>query len=136
MRRLTRPAILLAGVILTSGLISIGSSLPASAAVGKDVTVSSGGCTEQLASNMYKSGQTGYQVVKITMVHSCGWGVEAGITCNGGKDGKANIWGKEIYNAGDESFASCNANYPAFDGNGGFRIWFNGAWQYHTEIYT
>jgi hypothetical protein len=134
-RRLTRPTIVAAATLLASGLISLGSSLPASADDG-NTTVTSGGCTQQMAPSMYKSGQNGYEVVKITIAHSCGWGVEAGITCDGGKDGKANIWGKEIYNTGDVSFASCNGDYPAFDGNGGFRIWFNGAWQYHTQIYT
>jgi hypothetical protein len=89
-----------------------------------------------VAPSMYKSGTNGYEVVKITVNTYCGWPIEAGITCNGGKDGAANIWGAEISAAGGSSFASCNTNYPAFDGNGGYRIWFNGAWEYHTEIYT
>jgi len=150
MRRLTRSGLAAtAAAFAAVGMIglaspSYASAARASAAPSVKVVVAHqlGGTTVTLEvtsglcaaadSELYVSSY-GYETVKAYWVTpTCGYIIQAGITCSG-----ENLWGYEDTNDGEAyaSVAACNSSYPKFD-HGGYRIYVNGGWQYYTYVYT
>jgi hypothetical protein len=150
MRRLTRSGFTAAAVLVAGVTIAIGGVLPASAAPAHPTlsesssttatSVTADGCTANFDVEFYLSSY-GYDTVKTWFTSSnCSSNpiLEAGITCwNSSETEYTNMWGREDTTVGDSyaSVAACDRSWPTFISGGGYRIYYDGAWHYHTELY-
>ena len=135
----------MAVALAAGGLLAFGGALPASAhavpsatASSSSDTISADGCTFVVDSQFYFSSY-GYNTVKAWFPSAtCSVILQAGVTClNPDQTESLNIWGREDTTTGDStaSVAACNKSWPDFDINGGYRLYYDGEWHYHTELY-
>jgi hypothetical protein len=148
MHRLARPVFVVA--LAVGAMIAIGgAALPASAASAHAtpldssstpaVSVTAGSCSFTVTTHAYVS-KYGYETVQVWYSQSSCSSLpllEAGVTCyNSSATAYVNMWGSATTTLGSSYFsqAACNSAWPSFYGGGGFRIYIDGAWQYHTEL--
>lgn len=104
-----------------------------SATVATLTVTSSTGCEAIIHLNVGLNADGFERVEAVIGQNSCGWPVEAGVTCSG-RLGSPNIWGQSVEGVGGESFAPCNSTFPDFD-HGGARVDVVGTWYYWTYIF-
>ena len=144
MRRLMRVGIIVVSSMAAVGMMSLGGTLSASAAPAPTAIVHSititahtpgarATCGADVVTDAYVSAETGYWTIKAWFdTATCGFVVEAAITCN-----TTNVWGAGDSQEGSSyaSFAGCNKSHPTPE-HGGFRVNEDGTWVYYTDKYT